>query len=312
METNKSIISLSHNDLDGVGCQVVLRWQFTNVYFKTISYNRIYDTLVELESTLQYDRNKSQVIISDLSLKENEIILLRDICIKNPEMKFIFADHHLRLPTTVELYKTFPKNFIDLYSESQCSALILFYYYGINNTKIRDLIEQINSYDLWLIDKNNFMDSLLLNELYESMSHQDFFNGIGFNGNLKDDIVRKTTKIKQKIQSFKDSIDDNSYIFYNDMVVIAHIDRYKSILQYSLDRPISIIISSNLNFSIRLSNSLKDYEVIEIRDLFFKFFENTQNIYYYAHKQVFGFNSSEETVINDIDTFLQFIEDNFH
>lgn len=312
MDTNKSIISLSHNDLDGIGCQVVLRWQYTNVYYKTISYNRIYDTLVELDNNLDYDRTKSQIFISDLSLKPNEILLLKTICEKNPDVKIILADHHIRTPDIVELYKSFPKNFIDLHTEQQCSAMILFYYFGVNNNKIRELIELVNSYDLWLVDRPNFMDALILNEIYESMSHQDFFNSIGFYGNIKEDITRKIDKSKTKIQSFQDGIVQNNYIYYNDKIVVAHIDRYKSILQYYLDRPISVIISSNFNFSVRLSNSLKDYELIDIRNVFFEYFNERKYNYYYAHKQVFGFNSTETTVIDDIDSFLLFIGEKFN
>lgn len=312
MDTNKSIISLSHNDLDGIGCQVVLRWQYTNVYYKTISYNRIYDTLVELDNNLDYDRTKSQIFISDLSLKPNEILLLKTICEKNPDVKIILADHHIRTSDIIELYKSFPKNFIDLHTEQQCSAMILFYYFGINNNKIRELIENINSYDLWLVDRPNFIDSLILNEIYESMSHQDFFNSIGFYGNVKEDISRKMEKTKSKIQSFQDGISQNNYIYYNDKIVVAHIDRYKSILQYYLDRPISVIISSNFNFSVRLSNILKDYELIDIRNTFFEYFKSKNYNYYYAHKQVFGFNSTEMTVIDDIDSFLLFIGEKFN
>lgn len=306
MDTNKSIISLSHNDLDGIGCQVVIRWQYSDVYYKSISYNKILDTLNELDSTLSYDRSKTQVIISDLSFKENEVVILKNICEKYPTVKFIMADHHLRPINVSNLYKAFTKNFIDLHTESKCSALILFYYYGINNTKIRDFVGLINSYDMWITDANNFEESLLLNEIYESMSHQDFFSGVGLYGNLKEDITRKTDKITQKIQSIKDGIECNELIFVSDKAFIAHIDRYKSIVQYYLNRDISIIISSNYNFSIRLSNSLKDYELIELRNSFFDFFNREGYEYYHAHKQVFGFNSNENKIIEDIDTFISF------
>lgn len=311
MDANRNVLSISHNDLDGVGCQVVLRWHYSNVYYQTIPYNKIYDTLIELDSNLEYDRTKSTIIISDLSLKENEINLLKSICLKYPDVRFVIADHHIRTAHISKLYTSFPKNFVDLHNESMSSALILFYYYGVNNAKIKDLIFLINSYDLWLVKESNFLESLVLNEVYESMLHSDFFGAIGLYGNIREDITRKIDKVTQKIQSFKDSIDQNELIYYTDTVVVAHIDRYKSILQYYLDRPIIVIISSNYNFSIRLSNSLKDYELIEIRDKFFNFFVNKNYNYYYAHKQVFGFNSTVDGVITDVDEFLTFIGENF-
>lgn len=309
MDTNKSIISLSHNDLDGVGCQVVLRWQFGDVYFKSISYSKIIETFNDLDSTLSYDRSKTQVIISDLALKDDEIELLKSICIKYPDVKFIIADHHLRSLSAVKMYETFPNNFIDLHNENRCSAMILFYYYGINNIKIRDFIHLVNVYDLWIDNDSKFEEALLINEIYESMLHSDFFAGIGMYGNLKDDITRKTDKTLQKIQSIRDSIDNNEMIFVDDKLFIAQIDRYKSIVQYYLKRDISIIISSNFNFSIRLSNGLKDYELLRLQESFFDFFKREGYDYYHAHKQVFGFNSSEEKIIDDIDIFIAFTRD---
>lgn len=309
METNKNIISLTHNDLDGVGCQVVIRWQYRDVFFKSISYNIIIDTLKELEQLLEYDRSKTHIFISDISFKMNELELLKQICNNNPSVKFIMSDHHLRDKEILSIYKSMPLNFIDLYSTERCSASTLFYYFNINNLKIKNLIDTINSYDMWLSNNNNFLDSLVLNEIYESMTHNDFLSNISYYGQFQDVITRKFEKTKKKIQSFKDSIIDNSSIYYNNNVCVAYLDKYKSILQYYIDKPIIIIISSNFNFSIRLSNKLTDAEIIQYREIFFDYFKLNGYDYYYAHKQVFGFNSTINRVYEDIDSFITFIEE---
>ena len=269
METFKPIISITHNDLDGLGCQLVLKWVHQDVHYHSTSYNTLLNTLIELEDLLKYDRSKTLIVISDLSVKDDEAKVLKRIVTDNPEVKFIYADHHLRTTEMTIFLKKLPKNFIDLYNTKMCSASILYYYYNIQMPKLKENIDKINAYDMWLTESRFFKDGLVLNEIYESLGHNNFFNSISNYGNLTETITRKINKTNTKIENFINQIDSNSFIYYDDLIVVAQIDKYKSILQYYLSRPISIIISSNFNFSIRLSNELKDIEVEKYTQLFF-------------------------------------------
>lgn len=308
METIKTNISISHNDLDGLGCQLLLRWQYDDIYFRTVSYTNIHNILLELKELLEWDRNKKNVIISDMSLKYNEVVLFKEICNNNPDVKFIYVDHHIRSQDISKLYSEFPSNFIDLYDTTKSSSHILYYYLNINNKRLRDLVELINLYDMWEINDEKFEDSLVLNELYNSVGHHTFLTSISYYGSMSEVLTKKQEKVKKKIQSFINNVSTNDTIFYNDNVCVAYVDRYKSILQYSLNKPISIMISSNLNFSIRLSNTLKDVEVNKYIELFFEFFKDNKINYYHAHRQVFGFNSNGYEIFDDIDRFIDFLD----
>lgn len=312
MTINKSVISISHNDLDGVCCQCLIRWELNDVHYQPTSYHRLDDTLGDLFDNLSYNQSLNTVIISDISLRYNQLLKIKEMTEQYPKVKFIVADHHVRDKKILEVYKTMPKNFIDLYSVKQCSSLILYQYFGINNIRLKELTYTVNAYDMWNTKEPEFEDSLVLNELYEATTHNTFFNGIGFHGSLKEELNRKKTKIETKIKKFKKTIDTNEYIYYNDTIVIAHIDKYKSILQYELNKPISIIISSNLNFSIRLSNDLTDANLRRYSNLFFDYFNKNNYDFYYAHKQVFGFNSNSINIMDDIEQFISLLDGEFN
>jgi oligoribonuclease NrnB/cAMP/cGMP phosphodiesterase (DHH superfamily) len=309
METSKSIISITHKDLDGVGCQLILRHQFQDVHFHTTSYNILKQTLTDLEDLLSYDKSKNLIIISDISMTHIELDKLVHIATMNPLVKFVYADHHIRTQKENAIVKMAPKNFIDVFDDKRCSASILYYYYNINANRLKEIIDLINVYDMWIDDSSMFYDALVLNELYESVDHWDFLNNISNYGKISDYLKNKELKVRDKMNTFVSNIDNNSLIYYDDKICVAHIDRYKSLLQNSLNRPISIIISSNLNFSVRLSNKLKDYEVKDYTELFFKFFESHNITFYHAHRQVFGFNSNGSSVEDQIDELISFIQE---
>ena len=304
--TSKPIISISHNDLDGLGCQVVLKWTHGDIFFKTASYSTINNTLKDLIDILQYDRTKTTVIISDISFNTETAILLIELVESAPNIRFIIADHHIRSSQVLDIFKLAPKNLINLHDINMCSASILYYYYNITHRHIKDFIDLINVYDMWITADDRFQEALVLNELYESYSYNDFLYEMR-SYKMSDKMMTKLGKTSNKISSFISSIDSNPLIYKNDYICISHIDRYKSVLQHHLDLPIMVFISSNLNFSIRLSNNLSDYDVDYLTKKFIQYFKGKNVEWYYAHRQVFGFNSSGTDIFSDIDDFINFL-----
>lgn len=296
---------MSHNDLDGLGCQLVLKWTYGDLFFKTVSYSTIRETLLDLNDVLIHDRSKTTVIISDLSFNLDTAILLMETVQNSPDVRFIIADHHVRSTDIIDLFKLAPKNLINLYDTNMCSASILYYYFNTQHKYIKEFIDLVNVYDMWFSSDDRFGDSLVLNELYESYVHSDFFSEMKTN-RMSDKLISKLSKTKDKMDSFISNIPNNPLIYYNDFICIAHIDRYKSTLQNYLDLPIMVFISSNLNFSIRLSNNMSDAEVEYFTQRFIEYFRLNHVDWYYAHRQVFGFNSTGD-IFADIDHFIGFL-----
>lgn len=309
--TYKPNIAIVHSDLDGLGCQLVLKSKFNDIFYMNIHHNEVIQTLIDLEENLKVDRNKQNIIFGDLSLGLDEFKIIKRIVEDNKNITFIFADHHIRTKELSQFIKDIPSNFIDLYDIKRSSASILLYYFNVQHKYLRELIDIINIYDLWVTKDEKFKESLIINELYESVGHRVFFDNIqGFK--LNDYLLNKYNKILNKVDKFIISAPNNQLIYTNDKICLAHLDNYKSIIQYYFNRDIVIFISSNLNFSFRLSNNLKDYEIDDITKKFFMLFERKGIIYYHAHKQVFGFNSTPEHLNTDIDDLIMFIQENFN
>jgi oligoribonuclease NrnB/cAMP/cGMP phosphodiesterase (DHH superfamily) len=45
LSSRSRILSISHNDLDGIGCQIVLKNYFNNIEFSVTTYNNIDEVL---------------------------------------------------------------------------------------------------------------------------------------------------------------------------------------------------------------------------------------------------------------------------
>ena len=94
-------LSLSHIDLDGVFCQILLENKFPNTLCYNCNYNKIDEYLIILDDVLSH-KEVSQLIVSDLSFNENQFKKLVDLSEKYCVPTF-FIDHHpidYSLPTS--------------------------------------------------------------------------------------------------------------------------------------------------------------------------------------------------------------------
>jgi hypothetical protein len=156
------ILSISHNDLDGTTCQIVLGNVFPNIDYQSCSYKAADITLQNTDFS-KYDH----IIITDVS-PEDKTLLEND--------KIIFIDHH---ETAVGSHS--PKDF-RFVSEGQAACVltknIFELYYRIKLDNLNDLVYLSNDYDLW-IHKN--YKSKFINELHSVYKYikfrSRFFNG---------------------------------------------------------------------------------------------------------------------------------------
>jgi len=88
------ILSISHTDLDGIGCQAVILETFSlsEVHLINISYNDLYAQIDALKNNAwRYET----VFITDLMIKDIELFnILTKIAEDNESTRFIYIDHH--------------------------------------------------------------------------------------------------------------------------------------------------------------------------------------------------------------------------
>lgn len=158
-------VCLTHNDLDACGCVAVLEETLKPVKYFYTNYADLHEKIFELTEFCKENRI-SNVIIADVSLsqcRDSLIQLQRDLKNISPNSDFKIFDHHLYDDNfwhgvTAEIH-------ID---KSRCASKILFDYFNTSNSLnfMSDFIRTVNLFDIYLKDEPDFVNSLILNELF--------------------------------------------------------------------------------------------------------------------------------------------------
>jgi len=165
---NSKVLNLSHFDLDGRGCSIVLKNVFKNIEFIPVKYGSVDETCRKIDFE-KYDI----VIMTDVSPESIEIFNLSN--------KFILIDHH---DTSTHLNSEKDLRFV--IPGKSASILVKEFFetlFKIDLSYLNKLCNIINNYDLW--NTNEDWDvSWSFNELYFKMYHHDFVNRFS-NGDIK-------------------------------------------------------------------------------------------------------------------------------
>jgi hypothetical protein len=141
------ILHVTHNDLDGSGCSVLIK-KYLDVA------NTVYLNYDEIDNYLLNNyHNYNKIIITDLSPSFETAKFLTDYA------ELFFIDHHITSSKLV--------NVLDSYHDITKSATLLTYEWlvemGFDVKSYREFVNCVNDYDMWHL---NIDESLKLNMLF--------------------------------------------------------------------------------------------------------------------------------------------------
>ncbi|MGG0737229.1 DHH family phosphoesterase [Niallia taxi] len=165
---------LSHNDLDGVGCGIIAKLAFGESV--EVRYNSVSSLNLEVERFLDHKPEDTFLIVTDLSVSEENAIRLDDYYKKGGKVQLI--DHH---KTALHL-NDFEWGHVlveDADGISTCATSLL-YEYLVNNghltasDSMAEFVELVRQYDTWDWEKNENFDAQKLNALFYLISFDEF------------------------------------------------------------------------------------------------------------------------------------------
>ncbi len=133
----KKIYHLSHIDLDGYGCQLVMSY----TPYTMISYNANYgaevlERLKEILEAIKSHKDDATILISDLNLYPDESRMLnkavQDLCDRGRNINIILLDHHGSGEESAKKYEWY---YLDT---ARCATKIV-YDYALENFDLHDL-----------------------------------------------------------------------------------------------------------------------------------------------------------------------------
>ena len=260
----KNILSISHLDMDGYGCQIALRkfygeFQKMNITYGNIKkYIRILD---EILTRTSYDI----VYITDLNFNKEELKELYIITNKYKDTMFYYIDHHI---IDIDYKRLITNNFKLLVSDKASATKLVYKYlskkYNIKDKELETFIDYINAYDIWLKDKepNNFKIGFFLNEIFWNKGKDYFWSSYKDNFKIKNtdkdyykNIIEQKNKLFQKLEK------SNRIMKFDNRIFLVYLDKYQGFI--TIDYPnylVYIIIKTNGRASIRFDKKLENYD----------------------------------------------------
>ena len=223
------IVNLSHIDLDGVGCQVIINKNFKKerVEYFNCNYNELESKLDTIESVLK--RNKVDVLfITDLSINEPQMNAIGHICKLNPNTKVVVIDHHPSTKDNIHL-ATAP-NLEVICNFEYCATKLVYDYFNNEPKSLNKFVTAVDAYDTWKTDKKEFSKGMELNDLFWSYRLSRFFNVV-VNDIGKDRIKQDLVKIREERIQYFTTQDNKGLLIETKIGVITFFDKFVSWIQ---------------------------------------------------------------------------------
>jgi oligoribonuclease NrnB/cAMP/cGMP phosphodiesterase (DHH superfamily) len=306
-----NIISLSHIDLDGISCQLLLDQAYTNIKQYNCNYNDISEYLEYIDDNCSEFR-PSKVFITDLSFEIKYAIQLAHIIKHHSNIEFIYIDHH---PYKDDLLEVFNKmkalsNFKFIHSIKASATKLTYMYlsksFTFKNAKIESYVEAVNAYDLWLLDSDMFKVGFVYNTLFFSYKIKPFFFEFRdlFSLKEKHKVLYKDI-VKQKDEYFL-KLRENKLIFEDGDKIFLFADEHKGWITLEFPNFDYYVIASTYGgMSVRISKNISEEKASEIKHYIIENKDMTQVSNIGGHDRAFGLKIESPT----IDLMIMHVQD---
>jgi oligoribonuclease NrnB/cAMP/cGMP phosphodiesterase (DHH superfamily) len=273
------ILAVSHDDLDGVGCQILLGGVFKNIEYRNCSYFNIDKELMAIDSK-DYD----YVFVTDISPKIHEVLDDFD--------NLILIDHHQNAKNDPTKHRYVNKK----YSATYLTNHFLKKMYGEDKLKrFSKIVTLINDYDMWIL---KYKGSKALNDLFS------LYNSKKFRQRFRSGKLSLTKHEKDHLQGVQDSFDK-----LYDEIVIEEFEKINA-CWFEADIFVNEIAHKLMmeeGYDCVMFNTLKSYKVSirsKMDDFNFGLYLK-ENDLGGGHKKAAGINVNTQEEMNNIVDFLE-------
>ena len=310
-----SRLSVSHNDLDGISAQIVIRQFVGDIQRMNISYGKI-DEYINIIDEYCGHAKPVEVWVTDLSFTLHQLEKLFEVTKRYTDIKFYFIDHH---PFDEDYSHIKADNLMLLINQKASGTKLTYLFLKNNRTLInnnikKDLekyVEFVDVYDLWKKENPLFKGAMVYNELFWEFKKDYYFTRFKDDFKLRNSDKERFKDLMTKKKKLFEKLDKSGRIFRHEpngdkRILMMFIDDFKN--HIPLDYPgfdVYILISSYGGISIRLRDDLSDDGTL--KDNIVKRVLLNKNVDSCGgHPQAFGANLFDASAHNQIE-FGKFI-----
>ena len=226
---NTNVISISHNDLDGVSCQMLLNNTPCSVKCITSSYNY---TLYNIKNIKNQLHLYNILIITDLVLSKEILEYLIYLHGTFSNLNIYYIDHHVesnnvlyneinrlntesldRLNINIDLSMSATKNLSNMLTLSDIQ---------------RSYVEAVDAFDIWNIESNSFKLGMVYNTLFWNYNRQSYFSMFKKDTTLLQSNKEDYKKIVNNKNSYFNELESKNLILKHNKTVVIFGDDFQN------------------------------------------------------------------------------------
>ena len=303
---------LTHNDLDGYGCRLVLEHYYNFDDVINTSYEDIAYYLKSLNTRVKDDKI---IFITDLNFKTKDDFNALLQLLKN-NWKVIYIDHHEYLDKNFKLFDYFKNNFSFKYiiDKSTCATMLTYNYITQFKEKHKDL-EQLAKiiciYDTWQKNDKLWPVAFMLNDIFYQLEPDKWYKEIKKDYKIKKEWTEQyKEKLKQKELYYKALKDEGLIIKPKDNIAVFILPDYEFSSHINIDfteKHKFLVYPETPSISIR-----HNWDLENEKDKAQKFLENVINLSSTekvksagGHLQAQGITLNSPINLNEIEAIIQ-------
>jgi len=271
------IKNITHSDMDGVGCSIIINKLFHDVMgfdelqISKTSYGDLFQNILNFVS---YPQEETILIISDLNVETHILKKILDI---SHIKRLIYIDHHERSDDRkgLEGLKLLYSSKFTYKWQKGFSATKTAYEYakslGLEPTKEFDkLVNIIDVYDEWRKDDSKFNEGLSLNEIYWDGGFEEFYkqfyNGLIWTPEMKEFVKSRVNEQNEYFDEASDYIHEIEFGKHKVLISVNPKGKYNNLYTLRYDADLFVLFDYESKalkkFSLRSTNSYYDCNYI--------------------------------------------------
>lgn len=202
------MLYFTHNDLDAVGTELVLRKTNFSITEKWHTNYSDFEDVVDDIINYAKNNNESELIITDLSFAE------RAGTLENLMKHFktiLHIDHHSYYDKFFDLIEMGNCNYKKIIDTSMCAAKLCLKTFKIQDKYLETVIDIIDIYDCWRVKHPLFDKAQNMNKYFWELGYDNFLNT--FSNGIPKDYKETIDKINKTEKETIQKIKDNNLIF---------------------------------------------------------------------------------------------------
>jgi len=311
-----STISLSHNDMDGVGSQFSIKETRDGALYLNTGYDGISEYIDIVIDNLSELTN--EVFLTDLSFQLSDLKKLERMVNSYSNIKFIYIDHHEYDDQCFELFEKLKQreNFIFIHSIKASATKLTYLYLKPSNKNLEKLVSIINSYDIWLENDPLFKIGWVFNTLFWDIKIKGWTIQVETNDYKMPSFFKRRYKeiLTEKNEYFKKLFEAN-YITVdsNKKFMFAFADNFIPFLTVDFSEYQVYLIATSYNrISIRFRNLHPDIAMKIKKEIVDTSIMLPSVTSAGGHLNAFGVTVSNDTSFEQFKTILQSIQEKIY